>query len=93
MPIGIYRGEKESFTNFEINVSSGDALYLFTDGLYDQFGGPYGTKYKRSTLKKLITEIHSLPMEQQLKLIDAEFNNWKGKGEQIDDVTIIGVRI
>jgi serine phosphatase RsbU (regulator of sigma subunit) len=93
MPIGIYRGEKESFTNFDINVSVGDAIYLFSDGLYDQFGGPYGVKYKRSALKKLICEIHSKPMEEQLTAIENEFNCWKGKGEQVDDVTIIGVRI
>lgn len=93
MPIGIYRGEKESFTNYDINVSIGDTIYLFTDGLYDQFGGPDGVKYKRSALKKLISEIYSKPMEEQLKAIEDEFNSWKGKGEQVDDVTIIGVRI
>ncbi|MFN8241468.1 MAG: hypothetical protein U0X39_12070 [Bacteroidales bacterium] len=33
MPIGIYVGEKESFTNYEINIRSGDTVYLFSDGL------------------------------------------------------------
>jgi serine phosphatase RsbU (regulator of sigma subunit) len=93
MPIGIYRGEKESFTNYEINVSSGDTVYLFSDGMTDQFGGPYGAKYKRATLKKLLWEINSKPMDEQKKAIEDEFTRWKGNGEQIDDITIIGVRI
>jgi len=93
MPIGIYRGEKESFTNYEINVSSGDLVYLFSDGLSDQFGGPDGTKYKRSSVKKLFLAIQSIPMEEQGIAIENEFNSWKGKGEQIDDVTVIGIRI
>jgi serine phosphatase RsbU (regulator of sigma subunit) len=93
MPIGIYRREKESFTNFEIKVRSGDTVYLFSDGMSDQFGGPDGTKYKRSMLKKLLSDIHSKPMEEQRNIIESEFNRWKGKGEQIDDITVIGVRI
>jgi serine phosphatase RsbU (regulator of sigma subunit) len=93
MPIGIYVGEKESFTNFEINVSSGDLVYLFSDGMTDQFGGPDGVKYKRSTLKKFLWEIHSKQMDEQRKALEDEFNRWRGKGEQIDDITIIGVRI
>jgi serine phosphatase RsbU (regulator of sigma subunit) len=93
MPIGIYRGDKGSFTNFEISVNSGDTVYLFSDGLGDQFGGPYGTKYKRSSVKKLLWEIHTKPMEEQRKAIEEEFILWKGKCEQIDDVTVIGVKI
>jgi serine phosphatase RsbU (regulator of sigma subunit) len=93
MPIGIYRGEKDSFTNYEINVEPGDSVYLFSDGLTDQFGGPYGAKYKRSALKKRLSEINYLPMEEQKRILEDEFNKWKGQGEQIDDITIIGVRI
>ena len=44
MPIGIYYGEKESFTNYEINVKKGDTIYIFSDGFADQFGGPDGVK-------------------------------------------------
>ncbi len=58
MPIGIYYGEKESFTNYEIEVQTGDTVYIFTDGFADQFGGPKATKYMKYNLKKLLTEIH-----------------------------------
>jgi serine phosphatase RsbU (regulator of sigma subunit) len=93
MPIGIYVGEKKSFTSFEINLNKGDAIYLFSDGFADQFGGDEGTKYKKSMLKKLLSSISYKPMDEQQKIIGEEFEKWRGKGEQIDDVTVLGVRI
>jgi serine phosphatase RsbU (regulator of sigma subunit) len=93
MPIGIYYGEKKSFTNFEINVKKGDEIYIFSDGLADQFGGPDGTKFKKSNLKKLLSEIHDRPMAEQRQIIENVFEKWKGTHDQIDDITIVGVRI
>ena len=93
MPIGIFISEKESFTNYEINVSKGDIIYLFTDGFTDQFGGPDGSKYKKANLKKLLTGICLKPMDEQKKLIAEDFALWKGKTDQIDDVTFIGIKI
>lgn len=93
MPIGIYYGEKNDFTNYEINIKKGDTFYICTDGIYDQFGGPDGSKFKKANLKKLLADISSLSMTEQRTIIEKEFNAWKGAGEQIDDVTIIGIRI
>jgi serine phosphatase RsbU (regulator of sigma subunit) len=93
MPIGIHYGEAVSFTNYEVSVSRGDTIYLFSDGLNDQFGGPDGSKYKKSNLKKLLSEIYYRPMVEQRNIIETEFANWKGSGDQIDDITIIGIRI
>lgn len=93
MPIGIFIREKATFTNYEIKVNKGDTLYLFSDGITDQFGGPDGSKFKKSSLKKLLHEIHSKPMEEQKLIIETEFEKWKGNDDQIDDVTVIGVRI
>jgi serine phosphatase RsbU (regulator of sigma subunit) len=93
MPIGIYYGEKESFTNYEIEVSKGDTIYIFSDGFADQFGGSKGTKYMKYNLKKLLTEIYSKPMDEQRIILENEFERWKGTANQIDDVTILGLRI
>lgn len=93
MPIGIYVGERESFTNYEINVKKGDIIYLFSDGFTDQFGGPESSKYKKSNLKRLLSEIYYKPMEEQKQILEIEFEKWKGNSDQLDDITIIGVRI
>jgi serine phosphatase RsbU (regulator of sigma subunit) len=93
MPIGIYYGETEAFTNYEIDVQKGDIIYIFSDGFADQFGGPKGSKYMKYNLKKLLSEIHNKPMADQRIILEYEFEKWKGSVNQIDDVTILGVKI
>ena len=43
--------------------------------------------------KELLKANAYLPMQAQKELLDNTFNNWVGNLEQVDDVTIIGVRI
>ena len=93
MPIGIHYGSEPSFTNFEIKIKKGDLIYLLSDGLTDQFGGPDCSKFKKANLRKLFSEIYLLPMSVQKEMIESEFSRWKGNAEQVDDVTVIGVRI
>ncbi len=93
MPIGIHYGVEPSFTNYEINVKKGDVIYILTDGFPDQFGGPDCSKYKKANLKKLLSEINYKSMSEQKMIIENEFEKWKGKTKQVDDMTIIGVRI
>jgi serine phosphatase RsbU (regulator of sigma subunit) len=93
MPIGIYYGEKKTFTNYEIKVQKGDTIYIFSDGFADQFGGPKGSKYMKYNLKRLLSEIYQRPMSEQKSILENEFEKWKGSSDQIDDVTILGVRI
>lgn len=93
MPIGIHYGDEASFTNHEIGVRKGDVVYLMSDGITDQFGGADGTKFKKAQLKNILSEIHTKPMADQKRIIESEFLKWKGKNEQVDDITIIGVRI
>lgn len=93
MPIGIHYGDEASFTNHEINIKGGDIIYLLSDGLTDQFGGPEGSKYKKAQLKQLLSGIYHRPLSEQKKLIELEFLKWKGSNEQLDDVTVIGLRV
>ena len=93
MPIGIYYGEKETFTNYVIDIQKGDTIYLFSDGFADQFGGHKGSKYMKYNLKRLLSEICFKPMAEQRVILESEFAMWKGRVSQIDDVTILGVRI
>jgi len=93
MPIGIYYGEKETFTNYEVDIRPGDIVYIFSDGFADQSGGPKGSKYMKYNLKRLLSDIHYKPMDEQRRILETEFEKWKGSSSQIDDVTILGVRI
>ncbi len=94
MPIGIYYRNESPFTNQTIDVRNGDTIYLFTDGYVDQFGGKYGQKYKIQPFKDKLISICSLTMEEQKRELENELENWMGEiHHQIDDITIIGVKI
>jgi serine phosphatase RsbU (regulator of sigma subunit) len=93
MPIGIHYGDAKTFTNYVIPVTRGDTMYIFSDGYNDQFGGPEGTKYKMANFRNLLKQIYYRPMIEQRNILEAEFQKWKGSADQVDDITIIGVRI
>jgi serine phosphatase RsbU (regulator of sigma subunit) len=90
-PIG-YAEDLKPFTNHTLHLNTNDTVYLFTDGFADQFGGEKGKKYKYKQLEeKLLANSHK-PLEEQKQLLHTSFNNWKGNLEQVDDVTIIGIK-
>jgi serine phosphatase RsbU (regulator of sigma subunit) len=92
MPVG--QGEiLKSFSQHEIQLQKGDMLYLFTDGYADQFGGPKGKKFKYKQLLESLVELSTKPLQEQRKIMDETFENWKGNLEQVDDVLGIGIRI
>ena len=91
-PIGIHWEEKD-FTDHKIKLQQQDSLYIFSDGIIDQFGGENRKKYKPISFKKLLLSIHTEPLKEQKLLIEEAFETWKGNYEQIDDVSVIGVRI
>jgi len=81
------------FENHSIDLMSGDAVYLFSDGLVDQFGGEKGKKFKAANLKSLLLSFQKLPMATQQKEIETVFHSWRGNLEQVDDICILGFRI
>ncbi|MBO73270.1 MAG: hypothetical protein CMD35_06615 [Flavobacteriales bacterium] len=81
------------FITHEVDLNSGDCVYVFTDGYSDQFGGPKGKKFKTKAFKNLLQSIHYLPSKEQKVIIESTIKQWKGKLEQVDDICIIGLKI
>ncbi len=81
------------FTHHEIELKSEDKIYMFSDGIVDQFGGPKGKKFKYKQLQELIIEASKMVLNEQKKFIETTFNTWKGPLEQLDDVTLICVSL
>ena len=92
MPIGQHVKQHVPFTLRETRLQRGDALYLFTDGVPDQFGGPRRKRFTRAQLRTLLQEIGPLSMNEQLAVIDRRLTEWRGDEEQTDDMLMIGLR-
>ncbi len=81
------------FANHVMSYTKGSRLYMFSDGYQDQFGGEENKKFLGVHFKKLLFETSTLPMEQQLAVLDKTFEDWKGKRKQIDDVLVLGLEL
>jgi hypothetical protein len=44
-------------------------------------------------LKELLLANFHLPIAKQKELLDTTFKNWVGNLEQVDDVTVIGIKV
>lgn len=82
-----------SYKNIEIEIKSGDMIYLTSDGYADQFGGERYKKFTYARMNQLFEDIHTLSMDEQYNRLKDEINAWKGKRDQIDDICVMGVRI
>ena len=93
MPVGKHDKQDVSFTQQIIDIKKGDVIYTLTDGFSDQFGGSLGKKFMSKKLRELLSKNAHLPMEEQRSILENTFISWVGDLEQIDDVTLIGVRV
>jgi len=92
MPIGPYLDPEVPFKREEIEVHPGDLFYLFTDGYLDQFSGKGRKKFNTTRFRELLLRIYHEKMSEQKKILDETITNWRGTTEQIDDITVMGIR-
>jgi|GEM_PF-6639945 len=93
MPIGIHEFCSVPFTTHEIEIKSGDSIYIFSDGFPDQFGGNNGKKLKYSKFKEILQSLEFVDIDKREITLNQFFNAWKGDLEQIDDVLVVGFKI
>jgi tetratricopeptide (TPR) repeat protein len=91
-PVGVYVREKP-FTEKTVQLYEGDILYVFTDGLISQFGGPKGSRFMEKQLKELILSNSHLNLNEQVAVLEKNFSEWTGSNEQLDDVLAFGAKI
>ena len=81
-----------TFIQHRVEVKKGDAIYLFSDGFADHFGGERNKKYTIKGFQNFLISISKKEMEEQRGLLMSEFERWRGDEDQLDDVCILGVR-
>jgi serine phosphatase RsbU (regulator of sigma subunit) len=93
MPIGTYLETEVPFSSTNIALQKGDIIYLSTDGYADQFGGDKGKKMKYKPFMELLVSIAARDMPAQKAELDKAFENWRKSYDQVDDVSVIGIRV
>ena len=85
--------QEKYFDDQEYYLNEGDIIYMFSDGLPDQFGGPDGKKMKVARLKSLIGDISGMPVKEQEEALGKFYRDWKGSYEQVDDILFMGIQV
>jgi serine phosphatase RsbU (regulator of sigma subunit) len=97
MPVGRYVLDNKHFATHIQPIEHGDMIYTFSDGIQDQPGGELdnelGKKFLSKNLVKLLTEIAPKPLAEQRDIIDNTITQWRNGRPQVDDITMIGLRI
>ncbi len=92
-PIGGDQYANKMYTPRNIQLENGDRFFMCSDGIVDQFGGPEGRKFTPKQLRNLIKNNANLSLEEQIKIIEKAYDDWKGNQQQTDDVLLIGFEV
>ena len=88
-------GVMADFGRHEIDITENTTIYLFSDGFQDQFGGELNRKFSSKNLYNLLSNHHNMPMTEQHTFFNDTIESWMkaGKQYQIDDITLMGIRL
>lgn len=89
---GIFDSTKE-FTTKSIEIEKESMLYMFSDGITDQFNDGNKKRISTKRFKEFLSEIVEFPITEQEMLLNSFFSSWKGNNNQTDDVLVLGIRI
>lgn len=89
----------KEYTLHTLPLKEIDAVYLFSDGFQDQFGGPQGKKFMSRNFRNMLQGIYNLPIEEQESHMEFTLKHWmkpQKNGEefsQIDDILVVGISL
>jgi serine phosphatase RsbU (regulator of sigma subunit)/ligand-binding sensor domain-containing protein len=91
--IGGYADVNSVIPSKTITVKKGDLLFLFTDGITDQFGGDRNKKYNPARLRQFLLMNNHLSLPKLREKLMEEIAHWQGTYEQTDDILFVGLKI
>jgi len=84
--------ENCAYGNSTIELSSGDVLVAYTDGL-SEARNPEGEEFGEERLTQLIVDNADLPADEMREQIIASIRGWQRDAPQHDDMTIVIVKM
>ncbi|RCW29516.1 PAS domain S-box protein [Marinilabilia salmonicolor] len=87
------RKKEKEFENHVIDYQEGDKIFIFSDGLPDQLGGPDRKKFQPRRMREALTMDASYTMAHYGRYFPKVFYEWMGEEKQVDDVLLIGIEL
>jgi serine phosphatase RsbU (regulator of sigma subunit) len=93
LPIGNAFYEEKTFEYHTIPLQKGDLVYIFSDGITDQFDRTDTKKYGSKRLKSFLMTLQSIGITEQQAVIQQEMEQWQGETNQTDDRLLLGLAV
>lgn len=90
---GMQYRNRNTYSDQIIQLQKGDRVFVFSDGIIDQVGGPENIKWMSASLKEFLIANSKLPMNQLRDEVHNVFEAYKGANKQVDDVLLIGLQV
>lgn len=85
--------KKCEFDEVTIETKKSDYIYMFSDGYYDQFGGELFRPLRFKNFQNMLLSNYNLSMAKQKEFFKNHMAEWIGDYEQIDDITLLGIKL
>lgn len=82
----------KTFVKHTINLEANDEVFIFSDGLSDQFGGSRNKKFLTKRILQHLLSNEELNIKEKGEKLKNEIIKWKGKNEQTDDISYLSIR-
>jgi len=83
----------KGFETICLSLDDGDEIFIFSDGLTDQFGGPHDKKFLTKRALNCLINQKKLNLTDRFQNLVEEVFEWKGKTEQTDDISLLALKL
>lgn len=83
----------KDFELHEIDLKKGDRIFIFSDGLSDQFKEGSFEKFQEKQVRKIISDNYNVDFKEMHTIFADSLAEWQGNYRQIDDILLIGIEI
>jgi hypothetical protein len=89
-------GKESELTEFQtktITTAPGDRLFIYSDGITDQFGGSQNKRLKKKEFYNKLLKLQSKSINLQKSDFFNWLDKWKENNEQTDDILMVGIEL
>ncbi|MEW6444654.1 MAG: SpoIIE family protein phosphatase [Pseudomonadota bacterium] len=82
-----------AWMNRSVHLPEGASLFVTTDGIIDQLGGPKRIAFGKKRLRQMLLEHRDRPLADVGERVMLAFRDYQGEQVRRDDVTLFGFRV